>query len=201
MAKRSAEVDAYIEKAAPFAKPILQKIRKAYHAANSEVEETMKWSVPHFEYKGVLGNMAAFKLHVGFGFWKAKLMKDPEGLLQTGSWMAKVTDVSELPSQKTLVAYIREAIRLNEEGVKLPRTAPRKRGTPAEVPKELRAALKKNKKAKETFENFPPSHQREYAEWISEAKQDATRKKRLATAIERLSEGKPRNWKYAKGRG
>jgi uncharacterized protein YdeI (YjbR/CyaY-like superfamily) len=202
MGNRSAEVDKYIAKAAPFARPILEKIRDAFHAASPGVEETMKWSTPHFEKNGILGSMAAFKQHVAWGFWKAKLMKDPDGLIQpmgeSGSMGAlKLKDASDLPSKKSMVAYVREAIRLNEEGIALPRP-PRKPTKAPKVPPALKAALDKSPKARAVFEAFPPSHQREYVEWINEAKQEATRERRLATAIEWLSEGKPRNWKYMK---
>jgi uncharacterized protein YdeI (YjbR/CyaY-like superfamily) len=192
MGKRSAEVDRYIAKAAPFAQPILEKIREAYHSAHSEIEETIKWSMPHFDYKGPLGNMAAFKEHVRFGFWKAKLMNLPEGLGE------RVTKTSELPSKKELVATIREAVRLNEERVKVERPAPKRSAAPVEVPDDLAVALRKNRKARETFDAFAPSHRREYVNWITEAKQEATRQKRLAQTIEWLAEGKPRNWKYMK---
>ena len=200
MSKRIPQVDAYIAKAAPFAQPILGKIRDAFHAANPNVEEVIKWGVPHFQYKGMLGMMAAFKQHVGWGFWKAKLMDDPHDILEkgehTGMGGKRVTDVKELPSKKVLVEYVKEAIRLNEEGVKLERPPSARAQKTVEVPPDLAAALKKDKKAKATFDGFTPSHQREYIEWITEAKQDATRKKRLATTLEWLAEGKPRNWKY-----
>lgn len=200
MGKRIAEVDAYIAKAAPFAQPILEKIREAFHAAGPDIEEKMKWGVPHFDYKGMLGSMAAFKNHVGWGFWKSKLMKDPHGILtsdRSGMGGSRIEKLSELPSKKVLVEYVREAMRLNDEGVKLDRAAPKK-AQPVEVPDDLAAALKKNKKAKTTFDSFPPSHRRDYVEWITEAKQEATRQKRLATTLEWLAEGKPRNWKYMK---
>jgi hypothetical protein len=71
---------------------------------------------------------------------------------------------------------------------------------PVKVHPELKTALAKNRKARETFEGFSPSHRREYVEWIAEAKGDDTRKRRIATAIEWLSEGKPRNWKYMRSR-
>lgn len=194
------EVDAYIANAAPFAQPILRKIRKAFHKASPDIIETMKWNFPHFEYKGLIGHMAAFKAHVSFGFWKARLMEDPHGLLrpigETSMGGAKVLEVSELPPDDVMLAYIREAIRLNEEGV-MPEKKPRKSLPAVEVPADLAAALKKNRKAQATFEKFPPSHRREYIEWITEAKQAATRQRRLATAIEWLAEGKQRNWKYA----
>lgn len=195
--------DEYIAKAAPFAQPILTKIRAAFHKACPDVEETMKWRTPHFEYKGIIGSMAAFKQHVSWGFWKAKLMKDPKGILEgagedtTSIGFAKLTDAAQLPSEKVMIDYIREAVRLNEEGIAIER-APRGPAKPVEVPDYLSAALKKNAAARKTFESFPPSHRREYIEWITEAKQDATRKKRLDTAIEWLSEGKSRNWKYEK---
>lgn len=202
MKNASAEVDRYIEKAAPFAQPILKRIRSAFHKASPDIEETMKWSTPFFDYKGVVGNMAAFKNHVAWGFWKAKLMNDPHGILnpmgETGTMGGlRVTTVADLPSEKIMIEYVREAVRLNEEGVKIER--PKKAPLPeAEVPDDLAAALKKAPKARKAFEAFPPSHRREYILWITEAKQPATREKRLATTIEWLSEGKPRNWKYMK---
>lgn len=202
MKNTSPDVDRYIANAAPFAQPILERIRAAFHKAHPEVTETMKWSVPHFEYKGLLGNMAAFKAHVNWGFWKAQLMNDPLGIIpagggETSMGAVKVRDAGELPKEKDMVAYVREAIRLNEEGVKAGR-APRPERPEAEVPAELTAALEKNAAAKKAFEGFSPSHRREYVEWIAEAKQEATRQKRVAQAIEWLAEGKSRNWKYAK---
>jgi uncharacterized protein YdeI (YjbR/CyaY-like superfamily) len=199
MKNTSPDVDRYIEKAAPFAQPILERIRAAFHKAHPDVAETMKWSVPHFEHKGVLGSMSAFKEHVNWIFWKGKLMSDPLGIISPAGESSmtglKLRDVKELPKEKDMVAYVREAIRLNEEGVKIER-APRQERGEAEVPPELAAALKKNAAAKKAFEAFPPSHRREYIEWITEAKQDATRQKRLAQTIEWLAEGKSRNWKY-----
>jgi uncharacterized protein YdeI (YjbR/CyaY-like superfamily) len=193
MGKRIPEVDAYIAKAAPFAQPILEKIRDAFHAASPEIEETMKWSAPFFDYKGVLGNMAAFKNHVAWGFWKARLMKDGgsiRGLRATG--------VKDLPSKKAMVELIREAMRLNDEGAKVERAPSTRSAKPLEVPDDLAASLKKDRKARTTFDNFSPSQKREYVEWLTEAKQDATRQKRLATAMEWIAEGKSRHWKYKK---
>jgi uncharacterized protein YdeI (YjbR/CyaY-like superfamily) len=195
------QVDQYIANAAPFARPILERIRKAFHKAHPGIVETMKWSVPHFDHKGVIGSMAAFKQHVTWGFWKAKLMSDPRGILApmgetTSMGGAKITDVKELPSEKVMIEYIREAVRLNEEGVKLERAPRRAAPSAVDVPPELTAALKKNKAALARFEEFPPSHKREYAAWIAEAKQEATRQKRVAQAVEWIAEGKSRNWKY-----
>jgi uncharacterized protein YdeI (YjbR/CyaY-like superfamily) len=199
MAKTNPAVDAYIAKAAPFARPILEKFRALFHKACPDIEETMKWSFPHFEYRGVVGSMVAFKQHAAFGFWKASLMKDPHGLLSevgdTPMGRANLKDVSDLPPDAVLLAYIREAVALNEQGVKVEK--PKKEKKPEiKVPDYFLAALKKNKKALATFEGFSPSHRRDYVEWIVDAKQEATRQKRLAQAIEWIAEGKARNWKY-----
>lgn len=201
MPTRSPQVDAYIAKAAPFAQPILEKIRDAFHAAHPEIEEVMKWSIPHFQYKGIVGSMAAFKYHVSWGFWKASLMPDPKGILspvgdRTSMAGVKLASEKELPPKKVMVEYVRAAIRLNEEGVKVERAPSTRSAAPIEVPDDLAAALKKDKKAKAAFEAFSPSHKREYIEWITEARQEATRQKRLATTLEWLAEGKSRNWKY-----
>jgi uncharacterized protein YdeI (YjbR/CyaY-like superfamily) len=199
MPQRIKEVDAYIAKAQPFAQPILKKIRDLFHQASPEIEEEMKWSAPHFVCAGIVGGMAGFKQHVSFGFWKASLMSDPQGLLKsvgdTSMGSMKVTSLDDLPPEKVMLAYIREAVDLNKSGVKLckPGKAPKPE---AKVPDDLAAALKKNKPAAKAFAAFSPSHRREYIEWITEAKQDATRQKRLATTIEWLTEGKSRHWKY-----
>ena len=195
MSEKSPAVDAYIAKAAPFARPILERLRAVFHKADPGIRETMKWSMPFFEHDGIVANMAAFKEHVTWGFWKASLMSDPHGILT--EQRMKLADVSELPPEKVLVQYIREAVKLNESGVKVER-APRGAAPPPETPEELLAALKKNRKALAAFEKFPPSHKREYVQWITEAKQEATRAKRIAQAVEWIAEGKSRNWKYEK---
>jgi uncharacterized protein YdeI (YjbR/CyaY-like superfamily) len=195
--RRSPVLDAYIAKAAPFARPILEKIRELMHRGCPELEETMKWSHPHFDYKGIFAGMAAFKQHVTFGFWKGRLLKDDIDPFFTGAGMvaAKITDVSQLPSDKVFLAAIRQAAALNDEGVKVPKVKKPPKPELA-VPPDLRAALKKDKKASATFQAFSPSHRREYIEWLLEAKQPETREKRLNQAVEWMAAGKPRNWKY-----
>jgi uncharacterized protein YdeI (YjbR/CyaY-like superfamily) len=198
---RSPDVDAYIEQAAPFAQPILRKVREAFHRACPQIEESLKWSVPAFAYKGLVGGMAAFKTHASFGFWKAKLMDDPHGLLRPdekgGMWGLRLVSVKDLPPQKVLVQYIKHAVALNEQGVKAPRGAATRK-TPPRAPASFLQALRAEPAARETFEAFSPSQQREYIEWLTEAKQAATRARRLAQAVAWLAEGKPRNWKYLK---
>lgn len=202
MKNKSPDVDRYIENAAPFAQPILERLRRAFHSAHPDVQETMKWSFPHFEYKGILGSMAAFKQHVSWGFWKGRLMADPAGIIppvgETSMGGARFSTVKDLPPHEVMVAYVREAIRLNEEGVKPLRAARTKDRPEAEIPPDLAAALKKTAGAKKAFDGFSPSQRREYVEWITEAKQEATRQKRLTQAVEWIAEGKPRNWKYMK---
>jgi uncharacterized protein YdeI (YjbR/CyaY-like superfamily) len=198
MGRKDPRVDAYIAKAQPFARPILTHIRKAVHAACPDVEETMKWSFPHFDYKGMLCSMASFKAHCAFGFWKASLLKDsgiPAKSAEAMGQFGRLTSVSELPSEKVLAALVRKAASLNDEGIKPPRRKAAAK-QPLAVPDDLVAALKKNTKARSAFDAFPPSHRREYVEWIVEAKTDETRQRRIATAIEWMADGKSRNWKY-----
>ena len=202
MPTTDARIDAYIAKSAEFARPILSHLRKLVHKGCPGVTETMKWSMPFFDYEGApLCNMAGFKQHCSFGFWNASLLKDPEGILHVKDKNAmghfdRITSVRELPADKVMVAYIKEAAALNEQGIKKP--APARKAPKAELPEppELTTALKKNKKARTAFDAIPPSHRREYIEWITEAKTEATREKRIATTVEWLLEGKSRNWKY-----
>jgi uncharacterized protein YdeI (YjbR/CyaY-like superfamily) len=196
VAKTDARVDQYIAKAADFAKPILRHIREVVHAACPDVEETMKWSFPHFDYHGeMMCGMAAFKAHCSFGFWKARLVLDGPGGADAMGQFGKITSLEDLPSDRELTRYVKKAARLNEDGIKVARkpAAPKK---PLAVPPEFAAALKKAATARKAFDAFSPSHRREYLEWIIEAKSDATRQKRIATAIEWLAQGKSRNWKY-----
>jgi uncharacterized protein YdeI (YjbR/CyaY-like superfamily) len=196
MGKKDPRIDAYIAKSADFAKPILKHLRALVHKGCPGVEETIKWSMPHFDYAGgPLGGMAAFKEHCAFGFWKGSLIVP--GSRDAMGQFGRITSVKDLPSDSVIVGYVKKAAELNESGVKVARPAKHaKKEIP--IPKDLAAALKKNAKARATFEGFRPSHQREYLEWITEAKTDETRNKRLATAIEWMAEGKPRMWKYMK---
>jgi len=199
MGKRDPRVDAYIEKAADFAKPILIEIRARVHAACPDVEEDMKWSSPTFLYRGMLCGMAAFKEHAMFGFWKGPLVlgSRAEEAGSSGAFRTRLVKVSDLGSKKAMAADIKKAMALNEAGVTLPR-ARRRPAKPAAVPDDLAAALQKNQKAQAAFEKFSPSHQREYAEWITQAKRAETRARRLQIAVQQISEGKPQNWKYMK---
>jgi uncharacterized protein YdeI (YjbR/CyaY-like superfamily) len=196
MSQRDPRVDAYIENAADFAAPILKRFREAVHKGCPEVEESLKWSMPAFSYHGLMCGMAAFKAHCAFNFWKYKLLFGDdapfagEGMGQFG----KITSIKEMPSEKQLVTYVRKAAELNKAGIKVVRPPARKRALT--VPTDLSSALKKNKRALATFEKFSPSCKREYVEWITEAKREETRTKRLAQAVEWMAEGKARNWKY-----
>ena len=200
MGTRDPRVDAYIAKSAAFAQPILVEIREAVHASCPDVAEEMKWSFPHFVYKGMLCSMAAFTHHAAFGFWKGSLVlgrgKDADAMGQFG----RVTKRSDLPSKKAFAGYIKKAAALNDQGVKVPRAPKSAVPTTLRVPAMLAAALKKNKKADAAFKAFPRSHKREYVEWIVEAKTAETRARRLAQAIEWMANGKSRNWKYERER-
>jgi uncharacterized protein YdeI (YjbR/CyaY-like superfamily) len=190
-------VDAYIERSAEFAKPILTHIRKLVHKACPDITETMKWSFPHFDHKGTICSMASFKQHCAFGFWKQSLMeKDafPAQKTAMGSF-GRITSLNDLPGDKVMIELLHHAVELNEKGIKVAKKPVERKELV--VPDDLQAALKKDKKANAAFEAFTYSHRKEYIEWITEAKTEATRNKRLATTIEWLSEGKSRNWKYA----
>jgi len=202
MGKKDQRVDAYIAKSADFARPILKHVRKVVHAALPAVEEDLKWGAPHFMYKGMLCGMAAFKQHCSFGFWRAKelaqehkeLAKDEKpGMGQFGN----LKSVEDLPSDKELTKLVKAAAALNDSGAKVPRATKSKKPIP-KIPADFLSALKKSKMAHANFSAFSPSHQREYIEWITEAKRDETRERRIATAIEWIAEGKSHNWKYEK---
>ena len=194
-------IDAYIGKSANFAKPILRHLRKVVHEACPGVEETVKWSTPAFTYNGkILCGIAAFKAHCTFGFWHqgmvAVLGADGHKADSAMGSFGRITSLDDLPSDRILARYIRKAAELSgSDAPARPRPVHRP-AAPLAVPKDLAEALKKKKAAAATFEKISPSHRKEYIEWITEAKRDETRQKRLATTLEWLAEGKSRNWKY-----
>jgi len=201
MGKKIKEIDAYISKSADFAKPILKHIRELVHKACPDVEEKIKWGFPHFDYhNGPMCHMAAFKQHSALGFWKATLMKDGS-LVENAKaetamgHLGKITSLQDLPADKKLMAWIKEAMKLNEQGIKL---VPKKTADKKEliVPDYFSKALSKNKQALKNFTEFSYSHKKDYLQWLTEAKTEETRVKRMTTAIEWLAEGKSRNWKY-----
>jgi len=196
-------IDEYLAKeASEFARPILNHLRKLIHRACPDVEETLKWGFPHFLYKGMLCSMASFKQHCAFGFWKTALMKDAKELMGKNEYamghLGKIMSLGDLPPDKKIIAWIKEAVKLNDDEIKLPERKKNTARKEIEIPEALQKALNKNKTAATTFNGFSPSHKHEYLEWIAEAKTEATRDKRIATTIEWLTEGKLRHWKYAK---
>jgi hypothetical protein len=202
MPNYSPEVDAFIERAADFAQPILKRLRKVSHRGCPEVVEVLKWGMPFFEFQGILAGMAAFKRNVSFGFWKGKLIGDPRGLFGGRAptpMSARYMDLSELPPDKALVEYVKRAVALNASGTKIARPkSARHDPSEVEVPDYFKAALKKNKKAQAAFDAFGYSHRKEYVQWVEQAKQEETRQRRLGLAIKQLAQGKPRHWKYLK---
>ncbi|MDQ2931917.1 MAG: YdeI/OmpD-associated family protein [Gemmatimonadota bacterium] len=196
MPKTDPRVDAYIARSADFANPILARVREMVHEACPDVEETIKWGSPFFDYKGqMMCAIAAFKAHCALIFWKAPLI---DGLPANGDKsrgsVGRITSLRELPTKKQFDGWIKAAMKLNDAGVTVKRSRAKK--PEAKVPKELAAALAKNRKATAAFAKFTPGQRRECCDWISEAKREETRAKRVAQAIEWIAEGKTRNWKY-----
>lgn len=194
MGTRDPRVDAYIERSGDFAKPILKRFREIVHSAVPRADETIKWGAPYFDYKGPLCGMVAFKRHCAFVFWKDTLVVEEPSDEAMGQ-LGRIESLDDLPPKKTLNAWLKKAVKLNEEGVKAPRSVKPPK-PPVKVPADLKSALAENAKARAAFEGFSPSHRREYVEWIEDARRDETRRKRLAMAIEWMAKGKPRNWKY-----
>lgn len=200
------EFDAYIERAEPFARPILTHVRELFHEVYPDIGEAMKWSSPCFMHHGIVAGISAFKKHVRLGFWRGAELSDPRGywtpMGTTGVASRNLESLGDLPPKRALVATIRAAVKLNEERATKPavrKATRKKKAAPrgeAKVPEDLMAALKKKRVALATFEGFSPSNRREYVEWVTEAKREATRAKRIAQAVEWMAEGKPRNWKY-----
>src|ERR1700741_307298 len=196
MGQRDARIDAYIARSAEFARPILEHLRELVHAACPDCEETLKWRAPRFLSRGkILCGMAAFKQHATFGLWQGAMVVRSDGKRVDDAMgqFGRLTRVADLPGKRELTGYIRQAMKLIEDGGKRPPTGDSKPKPPVEVPDVLAAALEKNAKARATFDAFPASCGREYVEWITEAKREETRTRRLGQAIEWMAEGKRRN--------
>ena len=200
MGTKDKRVDTYIAKSAGFAQPILRELREIVHEGCPEIEETLKWRSPTFMYKGILCGMAAFKEHCAFGFWKGSLVVDGKNNnVDAMGQFGRVTSMKDLPPRRALLAYVKRARQLNDEGVKVPwRSKPSGEKKDLKVPGYFTTALKKNKKALANFAAFSYTKKKDYVEWLSEAKTDETRERRLQTSVEWIAEGKSRNWKYEK---
>jgi len=192
-------VDAYIAKSANFAKPILNYIRDVVHSACPEVEEAIKWTFPNFLYKGILCHMAAFKAHCSFGFWNSRNVIGADAKDGGMGQFGRITSLSDLPTKAVLAGYVKKAAKLKDSGaVKSARRTQAKPRKPLVIPVYFKSALSRNKKAQATFDDFSYSHKKEYVQWVTEAKTEETRERRLQTALEWMAAGKSRNWKYAR---
>lgn len=197
----------YILKSKEFAQPILMHLQYIVHKACPEAEKVMKWSFPHFLYKGkILCSMASFKEHCAFGFWLAQEMKDPDEIFLRGKedvesamgHLGKIKSIKDLPSDKILIKYIKEAMKLIDVGVVLTSKTKSKKAEAVPIPIEFTKALTKNKMANTFFKSISISQQNEYTNWILEAKQESTKERRIIQAVEMLGESKTKNWKYEK---
>ncbi|SEP38106.1 YdeI family protein [Mucilaginibacter sp. OK283] len=202
MEQYDSRVDAFIEKAADFAKPILEYIREIVHETSPLLMETVKWGFPFFDYKGPVCQMAAFKEHCSFGFWKATLLNDPHNALSIGDGSAgsfgRITKIEDLPSKEILQDFILQAIALNESGKKTPEAIKKASAPKTElvIPEYFTEFLKTYPNASLNFDRFSYSHKKEYVEWIVDAKSETTRQKRMETAAEWIAECKSRHWRY-----
>jgi uncharacterized protein YdeI (YjbR/CyaY-like superfamily) len=196
MGVKDPRVDAYIEESADFARPILSHMRDVVHEACPDVEETIKWGFPHFMFKGILCSMASFKQHCALGFWKGSLIvegdesRSEEAMGQFG----RIQSLEDLPPEDTLLAYIKKAMELNEKGIQ-----PKKKKAARadfEMPDDFETALREQSGVWDAFEAMPPSHRREYLEWITSARREDTRCRRIAKAVAQISDGKSLHWKY-----
>jgi uncharacterized protein YdeI (YjbR/CyaY-like superfamily) len=204
MSAYNKSIDAYIAKSAGFAQPILNHLRELIHTTCPDVEEKMKWSMPFFDYKGeMMCHMASFKQHCAFGFWKGAIMKDPV-LRETAAaeeamgHLGRITSLKDLPSDKKITSWIKEAMALNDNGIKLPPKPKAAATKETATPDYFVKAIAKNKTAKKFWDAFTPGKKKDYVVWITEAKTEDTRNKRMETAVEWIAEGKARHWKYEK---
>jgi hypothetical protein len=199
MGKKDPRVDAYIAKARPFARPVLRRVRALVHKGCPDVREDIKWGFPHFLSDGILCSMASFRSHCAVGFWKGqRVLGNRRKVGGAMGQFGRIASVADLPAPEAFVGYVRRAAALNRAGDarRIPKKPRAKK--PLRIPGVLRAALSKNARARAAFESFSPSNRRDYAEWIAEARTDATRARRLSTAIEWMEQGRIRNWKYAR---
>lgn len=197
-------IDVYIGKKPAFAQPILNHLRELMHSVSPQITETIKWGHPFFEYKGIFANMAGFKEHCVFGFWNSSALVDPHGAIHRGDEkdsagnFGRITQLSDLPGDEILKDFILQAIALKDNNYQPPAKKAAEKAPKAEIPMPdyFAEALATNQKALATYQDFSPSCKREYLEWITEAKTEPTRQKRIETALEWMEEGKSRNWKY-----
>ena len=193
---RDPRIDAYIAKAAPFAQPILSHVRTRVHAVLPDVEETLKWSMPSYTIDGkIVLITAAFKAHMALNFWRGQELRGESANADAMGQFGKIAALDDLPHDTELDQLIREAAELAATAP-APRKVKHEPKPPAEVHPEFAKALDANPKAMATLDSLPPSARREYVDWVAEAKQDKTREKRIADAVQWLSEGKRRHWKY-----
>lgn len=195
MATEDPRVDAYIANAADFAQPLLVQFRAAVRQACPEVVEAIKWRMPFFMHRGrMLAHMAAFKAHCAFDIHAGPASRDADKDGEAMGVFGRVTTRADLPSKAELVKRLKAGVAVIESGEKTARTPKALPRPPLETPPDLVAALVRNAPARKRFAAFSPSHRREYIEWLMEAKRPQTREKRLAQAIDQITEGKPRHW-------
>lgn len=190
----------YIDSKAAFAQEIMQHLRTIIHQASPALTESIKWRAPCFESNGLVCAMAGFKKHVNLSFFKGKLIDDKHHIFpcSDNNELASLTfsSLDEVPDASILIDYIQQAIALNQVPNTKKKSKIKKQKADLIIPDDLREALGKSPIAQEVFSEFSYTKQKDYIEWLTSAKRESTRRSRLVTAIEWITEGKSRNWKY-----
>ena len=194
------KINLYIAERPEWQRKVLVRLRQLIHSASDEVEENWRWNAPHFDHDGIMLGMVAFKHHVAVWFHKGALVQGPKGLFgekekgsDKGMLGYKLSESDQI-DEKAFLDLVKQAIKVNQSGAKLADSKPTRKALV--VPPDLEGCLKKNEEAWRHWERFNYTHKKEYVEWITDAKKEETRKRRIAQALEMIREGTSKEEKY-----
>jgi len=189
-------IDEAFSKFTGFQKEYCNHLRKLIHKAMPDVKEDWKWG-PNFNVNGMVCGVWGFKDHVKLVFFKGSAMKDTyklfnQGKENEGNRSINFSSADKIDDKK-IIEYLKEAAEINRKGIKLV-----KKEIKVVMPAILVKALNKDKASKTYFESLAPSHRRDYADYISQAKQEETQLRRLDKVMEMLTDKRTLNDKYMK---
>jgi hypothetical protein len=190
-------INLYIAELPDWQRKHLVRVRQLIHSTEERIEEAWRGNAPHFDHQGSLIGMHAFKSCVSIWFHKGASLKDGHGLFKLTEKDAerevrkyKIHE-GESINEKAFLDLLKQALKVNAAQAGGAETKPTSRALV--VPSDMEQVLRKDEQAWAQWEGLAASHKREYVEWITDAKQDETRKRRLAKALEMIRDGQAKN--------